>query len=215
MTERKVYVVGGSYDYANWMGMEVVRTSAEADVVLFTGGEDVHPDLYGEPMGNHTFSNFKRDVYESVEFQKAQDFGKHIIGICRGSQFVCVKSGGRLVQHQDNPHYIHPIKVGNGKKEILITSTHHQAQYPYDMPHGECKVIGWTEGISPFHLNGFNEPICKESELFREVEIAFYPKTKALGIQGHPEMMWSRRDSYKETFDYLHELLDKHLNNQL
>ena len=40
----KIYVVGGDLNYANWISdKEFVQTPEEADLVLFTGGEDVHP----------------------------------------------------------------------------------------------------------------------------------------------------------------------------
>lgn len=212
MQKRKIYIVGGSNEYANWMKGQLVDSIEEADLVVFTGGEDVHPSLYKEPMGKHTFCNLDRDIKEKKQWQKAIELNKHIIGICRGSQFSCVMNGGRLVQDQLNPSYIHNINTSDGKV-IPISSTHHQAQYPYDLPKENYKVLGWTNGISPKHLNGLNKEICEKE--FDEVEICYYPKTKCLGIQGHPEMIYRDRDSYKDTFEYLNGLLDDFMNNKL
>lgn len=208
---RKIYIVGGTKHYAKWMLGEVVDQMELADLVVFTGGEDVDPALYGETTHPYTNSNINRDTRELAEFDKALEMGKHMIGICRGSQFLCVMSEGRLVQHQQNPHYTHPIKLQGRDGEIIITSTHHQAMYPYDMPRDEWKLLGWTNGISAFHQDG------KQQEMLGlelpEAEIVYFPKTRALGIQGHPEMM--DENKYPETFTYLRGLLDNHLNDKL
>ncbi len=210
---RKIYVVGGDTRYANWMNGTIVETLDEAEMVVFTGGEDVHPDLYNEPVGARTYTNKKRDIFEQQMFKDAVAKNKKIIGICRGSQFTCVMSGGRLVQDQANPYYLHEIETIDGKK-ITITSTHHQAQFPYDMNEDDYTLIAWTNDISEYHLDGNNKEIT--DKFFREAEIVYYPKTDALAIQGHPEMIYAENsDEYKETFDYLNELLDNFLQNKL
>jgi GMP synthase-like glutamine amidotransferase len=208
---KKIYVVGSARSYANWMKGTLVDTIDQADLVVFTGGEDVHPSLYKEPVGPRTITNIDRDIYEKRVFDKAVQLNKHIIGICRGSQFCCAASGGRLIQHQDNPQYIHDIFTHKNKK-IQITSTHHQAQFPYNLREDEYKVLGWTEGISKIHLDGRDKEIAEVP--FKEVEICYYPKTKVLAIQGHPESIYGL-DKYKETFDYLDELLEDHMNDNL
>lgn len=208
---RKIYIVGGGKHYANWMQGEIVPQMEMADLVVFTGGEDVDPVLYGELTHPYTSSNINRDTRELAEFDKAQSMGKHMIGICRGSQFLCVMSEGRLVQHQENPHYTHPIKLQGRDGEIIITSTHHQAMYPYDMPSDEYKLLGYTIGISSIHQDGRQQEMIGDK--FPEAEICYFPKTKALGIQGHPEAMDEKK--YPETFAYLRELLDNHLNDKL
>lgn len=91
-------------------------------------------------------------------------------------------NGGKLVQHQDNPLFIHNIKTYTDE-DMLITSTHHQAAYPYNLKKDEYKILGWTTDISKFHQDG-NQ---KELPLDKEVEIVYYPKTRCLGIQGHPK----------------------------
>lgn len=203
---RKIYVVGGGEHYTRWMQGEVVDSMKDANLVVFTGGEDVHPDFYGEPMNPTAHCNRQRDRYEQLEFNEALERKIHMLGICRGSQALCVFNGGRLIQHQDNPAWMHDIELYDGKT-IEITSTHHQAAYPFDMPNTSYKVLGWTRGISAFHEDGnreeMNPPI--------ECEIVHYPKGMSLGIQGHPEMM--KRDH--PTIEYLQGLLNKFLSNTL
>ena len=202
---RKIFVVGGGEHYANWMEGELVTTMKDANLVVFTGGEDVHPDLYGQPMHPTTSANKLRDRFEVAEFNEAVKLDKHIIGICRGSQFLCVANGGMLVQHQNNPSFVHEIKTFDGKT-LEITSTHHQAAFPYNLSPEDYQILGWTERMLPFHEGGMQEELNPE----KECEIVHYPGNKCLGIQGHPEMMSSKH----LTIAYLRDLLNKFLLNQ-
>lgn len=178
---RKIYVVGNSSHYIRWMEGKEVKNMKDADLVVFTGGEDVHPDMYGEPINPTSGNNIKRDRYEQLEFNEALERKIPMIGICRGSQFLCAMSGGRLIQHQQNPSYMHNIKTYDSKI-IEITSTHHQAAYPFDMRKEAYHILGWTKGISKFHEDGNQE----EMNPPKECEIVHYPETRCLGIQGHP-----------------------------
>jgi gamma-glutamyl-gamma-aminobutyrate hydrolase PuuD len=209
---KKVYVVGYGEAYGKWIKeSKLVNTMEEADLVVFTGGEDVDPSMYNEKHGKFTSSNIRRDVKEMAEFEKANELKKPIIGICRGAQLSCVLSGGRLVQHQNNPEYIHGLVTHDKRADIRITSTHHQAQFPYELPNEEYKLLAWTEGLSKVHLDGEDKEISPEP--FAEAEIVYYPKTRALGIQGHPESM--SRGAHPKTFEFLDELVDKLVNNKL
>lgn len=212
MSKLKVYVVGkGTARYINWIqNAELVHSLIDSDLVLFTGGEDVDPSIYKEPKNQKTFSNIERDRYELEIFKKAVTNNKHIIGICRGSQFLCAVNGGRLVQHQENKNFMHNITTSDGR-EIPISSTHHQAMYPYDMNPADYKLLAYTEGISKMHEDGLGKEISERP--FKEVEICYFPKTKSLGIQGHPEMMDQKQ--FADTFEYLDELLKNHLNDTL
>lgn len=208
---RKIFVVGSSVGYANWMKGELVEDMKDADLVVFTGGEDVHPSFYWDVIGKYTYCNLKRDIIELEHWNKAVELNKRIIGICRGAQFACALSGGVLIQHQNNHKAVHPIKTFDGKI-IDVTSDHHQAQFPYLMDEDQYKLLAFTEGMSSIHWNGKNEEISNGR--FLEAEIVYYPKTKALGIQGHPEWMYGQK-SFDLSFVWLNEILDRHLHDQL
>jgi GMP synthase-like glutamine amidotransferase len=114
--------------------------------------------------------------------------GIPIIGICRGSQFVTVMSGGKLVQNVEN-HAIsgtHPLYLNDQTISIAdITSTHHQMMYPFDIPH---YMLFTSSKRSSFY--NMNDRITLKNFMFDvEPEIVFYPDTQALAIQGHPEYM--------------------------
>jgi gamma-glutamyl-gamma-aminobutyrate hydrolase PuuD len=191
MRNTKIFVVGNQKHYAKWTGYDLVPTMEAADVVMFTGGEDVDPSLYGEKVGQFTAYNRERDDYEIEVFEKAKKLGKKLVGICRGNQFLCVMAGGKLVQHVNNHGIAHKheiINILNGKK-IDVTSTHHQMAYPFNLPKKDYLIVGYTENRrGTTFLNGDNEEI-KLPKDFVEPEIVLFKTINALGIQGHPEMM--------------------------
>lgn len=206
---RKIYTVGGDGVYTNWMEGSKVRTMDEADLVVFTGGEDVDPALYGENEGYKTYSNPTRDETEIVKYREALKLGKPMVGICRGAQFLCVMNGGKLIQHMSHPSN-HLIITSDGKK-LEATSTHHQMQYPYNLPEEDYKLLAWASELSHCHFNGDNQQInfpkiAFERNSIKEPEIVLYPKTKCLGIQMHPEY-WDPTEDH-QTIKYLRGLLN-------
>lgn len=160
----------------------------EIDLVLFTGGEDVYPEYYGERTGKYTSINRKRDNIEYKMFQHTLNIPK--LGICRGSQFLTVMTGGKLIQHVEGhgiggKHTIDIVYPFN--QTVEITSTHHQMLYPFNLSKEEYVMCAYsTYNRSGLYLNGDNENISLPND-FVESEIVFYPKYNALAIQGHPE----------------------------
>lgn len=80
----KVFVVGGSIHYANWIrDVELVNNLQKAQIVLFTGGEDVDPSMYGCKKHPSTWSNIARDLKEKEVFENINP-NQLMIGVCRG-----------------------------------------------------------------------------------------------------------------------------------
>lgn len=161
-----------------------------ADIILFTGGEDVTPELYNEAAHPFTRSNLRRDMQEKELYTWAKALGKHMAGICRGSQFLNVMCGGKLHQHvaRHGIRGTHPItcyKTGNVLAEV--TSTHHQIAIP---PEGTELIAIGEEGLEEL-----------------EVEAWYNPDSKALGVQFHPEYM--PRDS--SGWNYYQHLIKEYL----
>ena len=131
---KKIYVVGGANYYAQRIeNHELTDALSTADIVMFTGGEDVDPSMYGCKKHRSTYSNINRDIYEKEIFEKIRP-DQLVVSICRGSQFTCVMNGGLLVQNCSNHTISYTHRITNGDKIIDITSTHHQMQYPYNLP---------------------------------------------------------------------------------
>ena len=192
--KKKIYVVGDTTYYASFIkDYELVSRLEDAQYVLFTGGEDVTPDLYGEKAHPSTYNNPERDLKEKEIFEKISP-SQIAIGICRGSQFLCVMNGGKLIQ--DVKYHAlygtHPIIDKTTKEVYEITSTHHQMQYPYRLPANHYQVLMYSTEQGSRHTG----LTLSEAELINllehEPEVVLYTcpnKPKCLAIQGHPEMM--------------------------
>lgn len=201
---RKIYVIGSSRSYANWMEGILVDKMEAADLVVLTGGEDINPFLYGEEKHPTTYFNPNRDAKEVSEYYKAKALKIPVIGICRGLQLITALNGGKLVQDQSNPGTHEMFTFDN--RVIVTTSAHHQAAFPFLLPKDDYKILGWTENLLNRHLGAkgeLNPPV--------EVEMIYFPKTKSLGIQGHPE--WLPKDH--ESIDYFRNLLNSFLDGSL
>jgi putative glutamine amidotransferase len=69
------------------------------DGVLFTGGGDVDPALYGEaPHASYQAAEDGRDAFEIALARAVVDAGIPLFAICRGMQVLNVALGGTLVQ---------------------------------------------------------------------------------------------------------------------
>ena len=187
---KKVFVVGPAKSYSKWITDHILTDNLEeADIVMFTGGEDVTPSLYGAHQHPTTYSNIQRDMEEKAVFEKVRP-DQLCVGVCRGSQLLCVLNGGKLIQNVSG-HAIfgtHPI-IGMDRNDVWeITSTHHQMQYPFELPETDYKLLYVSQRHSDFYEgDGIEWPPY-------EPEIVLYTvknKPKCLAIQGHPEMMRS------------------------
>lgn len=188
----KVFVVGGAVGYANFLeGASIVKDVKEAELVLFTGGEDVDPSLYNCEKHPRTYSNLQRDLEEKKVFESIVPGKQVCLGICRGSQFLCVMNGGLLVQHCINHAIGYTHGITDGRTCYQITSTHHQMQYPYNLNRKDYNVLFKSEDYRSNYYQGEN--IDKDNIYkYGEPEIVYYHKDglpKCLAVQGHPEMI--------------------------
>lgn len=170
-----------------------------ADIIMFPGGADVNPELYGEPAHPRTYCTPLRDLAWQKIYHKYKNTAVIFAGICGGGQFLNVMSGGRMWQDVDS-HAIghtHPLMyrerdhLGNlNLQDPLVTvhqvtSTHHQMMRP------SPKGMLWGYCNLSRHRDAGTE-INKKSD-FRvdgpDVEIVFYPDFKTLCFQPHPEYL--------------------------
>lgn len=213
-------MVGGYDNYASWMQGTVCHHLAEADLVVFTGGADISPNLYHDQAHPATCCNSSRDREEIEQFDYAQLLGKPIVGICRGAQLMCALAGGKLIQHQENnhPHKMFTNEPGNPLRkniEITVGGDHHQAQYPWGLPLEDWDLYGYSRGASRFHYSGGGYEMISDHDASAivEVEIAYYRKINALAIQSHPE--WVANPDNSAEVNYCRTLLRRLLQGNL
>lgn len=173
-------------------------------LVIFTGGTDINPAIYGENRGKFTGqSDTFRDNLEMRIFRRAKSLGIPMVGICRGAQLLCALSGGRLAQHINGHLRNHLIKTHDGRI-LNVTSAHHQMQ----IPSKNAKILAFAAPkLSNFYLDGYNEEM---QDIPGDVEVVYYPESKSIGIQSHPEWLHPSHP----LVDYCEQLVDEFLMKQ-
>lgn len=201
------------------LGYTGSQTISDADLVCFTGGEDVNPELYGEKALQYTRFSSERDAKDKSAWEEAWMAGIPCVGICRGGQFLNVMNDGTMWQHVDGhqiPHHIFDVPK---KKRIFATSTHHQAMIPGD---GAEVVAVAAESLSKTRYGltwnkstpgkfgtlgiGVDDNLTLMCE---DIEALWYPDTQCLCFQPHPEY-----PKYGACTSYFGELLDRYINKE-
>jgi putative glutamine amidotransferase len=155
------------------------------DGIMFTGGSDVDPALYGEQPHPTTRVKPHRDTAELLLLRAAVAADLPVLGVCRGMQLMAVAYGGRLHQHlpdvlgheghrpSSGPKFgHHPVHLRPASRahailgdEVIVNSYHHQGV----RDPGGLTPVGW----------------CPDDDLIEVVEDP--SRTFALGVQWHPE----------------------------
>lgn len=182
----------------------LLETLDIVDGIVFTGGSDVNPKLYGEDTRTETEDIVDlRDSQEILLIKEAIKRDLPFIGICRGIQIINVAEGGSLYQdikQQLNKEINHArfdiprdiihkvdIKQGTllskiiGKISIEVNSRHHQAvkELPSNMQVSAISEDGIIEGIE--YTDG----------------------TKGFAVQWHPESMLDKTEESLEIYKWL------------
>jgi gamma-glutamyl-gamma-aminobutyrate hydrolase PuuD len=205
--KRKIFVVGHAISYARWIAdQELVHNIEDANIVLFTGGEDINPAIYGCKPHKTTYYNLERDKREIEAYNKVQPH-QLCLGICRGLQLLNALNGGLIIQNVDNhsTYGTHPIiNAVNPDIRYELTTIHHQMVYPWVLPKDHYKILYYASRRGTIYEGDkIKNPPC-------EPEIVVYNvpnKPICLGIQGHPEMM--RPDAPILTM--LNQLIDQYV----
>ena len=124
----------------------VAETLETLDGIVFSGGADIDPSLYGaEPHPETDTPQARRDAGEMALLEAALERDMPTLAICRGFQLLNIARGGDLVQHlpdelrSDEHKQVpgvfaqHPVEVKDGTRlssmvgaRSDVTSHHHQ-----------------------------------------------------------------------------------------
>jgi putative glutamine amidotransferase len=178
---------------------------AMLDGLYLAGGNDIHPQLYGQEPDSTTvdFSTL-RDTTETILLTMAMSMQMPVLGICRGMQMLNIHLGGNLIQ--DIPtampdaldHNVsnkikklidasHPIRLDAqsrlaeiiGPDPIGANEHHHQA---IDKLGTGVTAVGWAD-----------------DDIIEAIELRDYPF--AIGIQAHPESLTEVEPRWQHLFN--------------
>ena len=155
--------------------------------LILWGGEDVWPGCYGaDPHPKSGPFNPKRDVNEIDLVKAAMALDQPIVGVCRGAQLLCVMNGGTLWQHSlGHNNNNHGLVTRDGYINSAAAD-HHQIM----RPDGKYELLAWDD--TPTHVYG-EKDTDNPLVIARVPEVIWWPETKCLAIQPHPE--WEDKDS--------------------
>lgn len=184
----------------------------DCDLVVFTGGPDVNPSIYGDIKLDTTHIDTNRDQLEWRIYNMAYMMAIPMVGICRGMQFLNVMNGGLLIQDVNNhTNCIHSITT-HEEETFEVNGDHHQMC----IPQGYFERLAWVKNLSDHYTTGQTFDVnlylgeSDEANYIQEPEALFWPNSNSLGVQYHPE--WMDEDS--RGYEYFQELLNKYIFNQ-
>jgi putative glutamine amidotransferase len=88
-------------------------TVSDSKLIIFSGGEDINPEIYGEE-NRFSFFNKERDSVELKILEESLRLNKKILGVCRGHQLINAYLGGKMVQDLRKD-----LKINHGGKHKL------------------------------------------------------------------------------------------------
>ena len=175
------------------------------DGVLFTGGDDIHPFLYGEETDAKCGNvSQPRDSMEMALVPLVMEFGKPIFGICRGIQILNTAMGGTL--YQDIPSQF--------KSELSIA---HRQPFAYKVP---SHTVDITPGTLLSRILGAEHASIAVNSMHHQaikdvapgLEVCGYAPDKMieavyapdypflLGVQWHPEHLTTSQPDAAKLF---------------
>ncbi len=180
-------------------GDELDQAYGLCDGILFTGGHDVNPSIYGAEESAKCGQPCKmRDEMEGYLLDKCLGDNKPLLGICRGIQFINAHLGGTL--YQDLP------------SEYESDLEHHM-EPPYDRAVHNVEVIGETKladiigagihGVNSYHHQAIKalaphliQMAKSEDGLIEAVEVE--GQKFAMAVQWHPEFAYTNNEECRK-----------------
>lgn len=150
------------------------------DIVLFTGGEDIAPFLYGQTFHKSTRANINRDL-EEMNILRVLNYDVPKVGICRGGQLLNIFNGGSMFQNVDNHVGSHKAFEFLTGAELTVTSTHHQMMIPAS--HAQWLMIAETSTKRETDTRVLSSTTPHKDD----VEALYYEPSRSLCFQPHPE----------------------------
>ncbi len=182
-----------------------IEAAEKCDAVLFTGGGDLNPNLYGEEITLSAGIDDKRDKDEYEYLDAFSKANKPIFGICRGVQVINVYFGGSLYQHIGDDH-----KSGSHNINIIKNSFMDKA-YPDGMRSNSSHHQA-VKKLAP----GFKISAISDEGIIEAIE---NPQKNIYATQFHPEGMTLKHlsDNYsdgKNYFDFIYDITKKYTQNK-
>jgi putative glutamine amidotransferase len=186
------------------------------DGLVLSGGADIDPAAYGEPVreGMDVEIDRERDALELPLARAAVERDLPVLGICRGVQVLNVALGGTLYQDVDVER--------TGRQAWSHQQRRSHPGAPLDAaihpvaiePGSRLREIAGADrlGVNTFHHQAIRDPAPGLVVAARAVEpggagvieaVELPGRRFVLGVQWHPERMWKREAACARLFGAL------------
>jgi len=164
-----------------------------AKLIIFSGGEDINPAIYGK-KNTHSHFSLLRDQVELEVLERSLKENKKIFGVCRGHQLINAFLGGDLIQDL-----------------FLDLKIDHESYHPLEIENENYLTPKFFDSVNSMHHQG----VIKEGKNL--IPTSFYKgiiesceSENIITVQFHPEFMGRQS---KEFFSYLKNWKDKGKEN--
>jgi putative glutamine amidotransferase len=187
---------------------DVDRLLNLVDGLVFSGGADIEPSLYGDDeVHPKTYDiNPVRDRFELDLVRAAAERDIPTLCICRGIQVLNVALGGTLYQDVAD-QFSAEIAHGQGALNIPAQEPSHHV----DVEPGS--FVASVYGATALETNSFHHQTLKDVPESLEIAarsgdgtieaVSMKDKRYIVGLQWHPEMMWQAHPEHLRPFTSL------------
>lgn len=175
------------------------QTLEHFDGLLLSGGDDVHPSLYGQDINGSAGPNIASDRSDLAYLEAARSLGIPVLGICKGLQIINVSFGGTLHQDIWSADGNHPPRPAVSDIEAAdIEAAEDFLANRHQVTLTEGSLISEVIGASSLTTNSLHHQAADRigDELIvtgraddGTVEVLEHPDGRLLSVQWHPERM--------------------------
>ena len=169
--------------------------------LLFPGGGDVNPSLYGEEPSSHLGSfNSLIDAHQLHLAKAAFTYDLPLLGICKGMQILNIAAGRNI--YQDLSEYPHPTlcHTQKGPRTDAFHSIEIEENTKLYHLFGKSLVVNSFHHQSIHHLGkNFIPSAYAKDGIIEGIEMR--SKSFVLGVQWHPEVLVSMSTSMDLLFE--------------
>lgn len=176
-------------------------TDTNYDGLILTGGSDVDPKYYNEPVDGAVGIDNERDAAEFAILEAFVAVGKPVMGICRGHQLINVFFGGSLYQHLPESD-LH--RSATGEKIVHEVTAIHDSIL--DKLYGTLFAVNSTHHQAVKNLGIGLRATAYWADKY--VEAYEHTSLPVLGVQWHPERM----DTGAKIFEHFIKMCEKEKN---
>lgn len=153
--------------------------------LIISGGDDIHPSLYGGKESEKARYDTARDHLEKEHINHAMAHDVPLLGICRGYQLINVVAGGSLFDD------IHHMRTENGNFNTILpkrqTRMRDESRLRSILGQGEFKVNSLHHQAIDKLGKDFIVAGCDDDDIIQAIEHT--GDRAVMGVQWHPEYM--------------------------